>query len=88
MVFTYIRYDVLSVAFPEHSWIEEEFQLKSFRIENHYWKDFDNCQDFMHALSTALGVSQHEDWYKVSKSEITKHGGWGLLEKYTSFPNN
>jgi tRNA1(Val) A37 N6-methylase TrmN6 len=57
--------------YPNHDWLEWKFQ----RAAKNFWDDIENQKKFFEHLAKAMGVTSMEQWYKVSTSDVRKHGG-------------
>lgn len=69
---------------------------RHYRIENHFnpgtylprdsesrsWKTPELVRDYFEAIAKRLHVSEHTDWYRISRATIGKEGGSSLLDKF------
>jgi hypothetical protein len=46
------------------------------------WEDIESHKDFFDWLAKELGISNKEDWEKISKSAVEERGGSALLDRY------
>jgi len=51
-----------------------------------FWKDRNNSRLFFDRLKTKLNINDWEGWYHVTKKDITKYGGSGLLRSFGNSP--
>jgi hypothetical protein len=69
----------LKSAFPEHEWLEWKFRITPMG----WWKDKKNQKKYLEWLGkTVLKVESMQDWYKLTKSIVTKNHGMRLLAGY------
>jgi len=61
---------------------QTDFQIL-FLIEGH-WQDVNNQKQFFQRLSEELGIEELSDWYRVSRREVRRRGGWSLFTYYPS----
>lgn len=40
-----------------------------------YWKNYKNVNILLESIGKEIGIKKLEDWYKVTKKQIYKHGG-------------
>jgi hypothetical protein len=71
-------YDILKSTFPEHEWIPWKFHM----VSKGFWKDNSNQRWFMDWLGKQIGIEHYEDWYRISKEDIIRHGGIGVLRQH------
>ena len=64
----------LELRFPEF--------IVNGRIKAGTWNDIENHKIYMEWLGKKLGYTCQEDWYKISKKDLTDNYGYGLLTKY------
>ena len=48
-----------------------------------YWQDIKNQREYMDWVAQQLGVTNPEDWYKVSSQQVIKQGG-GVINAYNN----
>src|SRR5258708_7454890 len=65
----------LHSVYPEHNWILWKFK----GVPPGYWGKAGSHKLFFDWLYKALGYKCMDDWYNVTKEDITKNGGGGLL---------
>src|SRR5690349_18669365 len=46
------------------------------------WKNQQARRNYFDGLFKVLGYKQMDDWYKVTKQDIVKYGGGGLISSY------
>ena len=68
-------------TYPSHRWLILNFE--NHRIPKGYWKSYDNRRFFMDYLGVQLGFKTMEDWYRISKNDVSSGGGRKLLEKFS-----
>lgn len=61
--------------FPEHDWKPWKFKRTPSRI----WAQRAFRRAYFDSLSTELQLKTLDDWYRVTYSQVLKHGGAGLL---------
>jgi hypothetical protein len=47
-----------------------------------YWTCMKNQRKFLHWLANQLNIERDDDWYRITREEVQKLGGIGLLAKY------
>lgn len=70
-------------VFPEHTWGAHWFG----KVPQGHWKDMANTRAFVDWLGKELGFKEMRDWYKLTKEDVTKNGGSGLLSHYRGSPS-
>jgi phage anti-repressor protein len=71
-------YKMLKSVYCDHKWNSSQFNRKflgNWNVEVHR-------REFLDQLGLQLGFKELEDWYNITKKEITESGGSGLLSKY------
>lgn len=68
----------LQQLFPEHSWLPWRFKS----IPKTFWLDPANQRMFLDWLGKELRFKNKEDWMRLRKEDVIKHGGHGLLKRY------
>ena len=68
---------VMSV-YPEHNWLPWKFG----KVPVGYWNTKDNQRKFMDWFATQSGIYCMEHWQSITKKQIVKKGGEGLLAKH------
>lgn len=58
--------DLLRVAIPQHRWLPWKFAIKY----PSYWPDARNQMFFMNWAAEQLGVSSHDDWYRILPKQL------------------
>eukprot|EP01122_Echinamoeba_exundans_P000528 TRINITY_DN10462_c0_g1_i1.p1 TRINITY_DN10462_c0_g1~~TRINITY_DN10462_c0_g1_i1.p1 ORF type:complete len:429 (+),score=59.90 TRINITY_DN10462_c0_g1_i1:192-1478(+) len=69
-------------AYPEHKWKTWKFNA----VPKGFWDSAEHQRAFMDSLATHLNIAKMDDWYKLTKKDITDHGGRGLLDLFQSSP--
>lgn len=64
--------------FPNKDWKFPEFS----RRQRERWKDITKHRKFFDSLAVKLNLKTYEDWYQMSKNDINKGGGHGLMKHY------
>lgn len=49
-----------------------------------YWRNQANQRNFLENLARKLGIKDHRDWGKISRAQVYKHGGSGLLNHFNN----
>jgi len=65
----------LKSVYPEHNWKLWRFHSKP----KGYWNNEANHKQFFEWSKAQLGYKCMDDWYKVTREDIDKNGGGGLL---------
>jgi hypothetical protein len=65
-------------VYPNHKWFGWLFP----EIPHGYWHSKDNQRLYLDWLATVLRIKKPEDWKKVTKDDIVRTKGYGLLEQY------
>jgi hypothetical protein len=77
-------------AIPIDEVSEEELQKMSMtEKELSHWNDRNTQKDFFDRLAVKLGVdtTKPEQWNRVTKFNVIKRGGWGVLQHYNGSLN-
>lgn len=74
---------LLRSVFPDHVWETHRFGT----VPQGYWNDSENIHTFMRWLGKRIGVEEMKDWYKLTKEDVKKNGGWTLLGKFRDSPS-
>ena len=61
--------------YPEFEWLPWKFR----RTRNKFWSSADNRRQYMIWLEGELGITEIDQWYRVTKQTFKKHHGAGLL---------
>ena len=69
---------VLQSTFTDYKWKPWKF----LQVPKGFWDDINNRREYLHQLGTRLGYKNMEDWYKISRRDLTKNDGGGLLDIY------
>jgi hypothetical protein len=76
----------LRTVYPEYNWgplTPEHFKsTQSTRLPKGFWKDVKNQRAFVEELASKLGITQLDDWYKVTTRQFVQHGGGWLTNFY------
>eukprot|EP01118_Nematostelium_gracile_P020549 TRINITY_DN9997_c0_g1_i1.p1 TRINITY_DN9997_c0_g1~~TRINITY_DN9997_c0_g1_i1.p1 ORF type:complete len:135 (-),score=28.96 TRINITY_DN9997_c0_g1_i1:285-635(-) len=59
--------------------MQEETDKKTNKPWTSKWKREDS--EFFESLANTLGLKDKEDWYKIKKEDVIKHGGEKILQK-------
>lgn len=68
----------ITTNYPEHLWLPWKFQV----VPHNFWENKENVLAFLEHASSELKVSNLEDWYMVSKIQMSKLGGSRVLARY------
>jgi len=71
------------VAYPDYKWIIGRFKFSS----NHIWKDRNSVREFFQFCKNELQITNKEDWYRVSRVQISHLGGQHLIQLYGNLRN-
>jgi hypothetical protein len=83
-VFNHSLAAALKVVYPHHEWHEWKFSV----APRNYWSDPAAPQRFFDWISLKLGITDDrgvthlERWYSIKRTDITQHGGAGVLRKF------
>jgi hypothetical protein len=58
-------------TYPEHDWVVWKFQ----RVPAKFWGSVANQRTFLEFLGKQLKYTKMEDWYRLRREDIDKHGG-------------
>ena len=59
--------------------------IQSTKKSQDYWDDENNIQIFIEKIKKNLEITSHYDWNRISRKQILKFGGRGLLLKYSKY---
>src|SRR5689334_12993922 len=68
----------LKSVYPQHNWMPWKFK----RAPKGFWERLDNQLEYFNWLGNQLGYRSVDDWYNVTRDDIHRHGGQGLLHDY------
>lgn len=74
----------LKAIYPDHEWQEWRFTV----APRNYWKEEKTRREYFDFLAKQLGVRDQEGnlhldrWYKVTRSQVVKLGGSGVLKRW------
>lgn len=68
----------LQEIYPEHNWMPWKFR----HVTKGLWDKRDHQKQFFEWLGKELGYHSMDNWYSVTREDIDKHGGSGLLNAY------
>jgi len=71
---------LLSVIYPNETWILGRFES----CPKNVWKDHNNVREFLNYCKFECGIENQEDWYRISRDQISKLGGKHLLGVFGS----
>lgn len=71
--------DLLRDAFPEHETEWKRLYAVRPSVPEVYWEDEMHVKEFMETAAIELGLSSTSDWLRVSRAQIERLGGQGLL---------
>ncbi len=57
------------------------------RVPLGFWSDISNQRTFVVELAKKLNITNQQEWYKVTKATLLRHGCGGLLQKYDGSPS-
>ena len=55
------------------------------KSSSEYWEDQSNIEQFLRKLQETMNLKTANDWNKIKRKDIQKHGGDLLLKKYSIF---
>jgi len=69
-------------VYPEQKWLIWMFQ----QVPKGFWDSEENCREFLEWTSLQLNIDSKnvDNWYKVSKMDIERLGGSGMIHRYGS----
>lgn len=73
-------FSLLQNTFPEQEWRPEE--CRAGRLPRGHWGHPTIARDFLDSLAKSHGVTEAEEWQRVTSSDVVKAGGAGLLSVY------
>jgi len=68
---------LLLAAYPSHSWQVWKFD----KVPNRWWQDTANQKKYMESVRKQLNIKAMEDFYRLSKDDLTAAGGALLLRR-------
>jgi hypothetical protein len=68
----------LKAAYPEHEWRPWRFRTAPMG----FWQQRENQQWFMECLCADLGITTTEQRERITREDIQRYGGAGLLAEY------
>jgi len=74
---------MLQSVYPEHNWNIYKFD----KVPYGHWESMENQKKFMDWLGVELGVTEMQDWYKITQKEMEDKGASGLLSQYRDSPS-
>ncbi len=74
-------YAAIVLLFHWYKWDSTKFNC-AHRLPLGYWNVIDNQRAFLDDIAKKLNITQHEDWYRISRRVLQQHGGASLLSKY------
>ncbi len=63
---------------PKMDWLPWMFRT----VPQGYWKSDDNRKIYLKWLGKQLGFRKYDDWYRLTKDDITRHHGEGVFIMY------
>lgn len=60
---------------------------KSSRVPNGFWNIKQNRLDYLNWLGAQLDFKKMDDWYGITKKQISEKGGGGLLSHFKDSPS-
>eukprot|EP01114_Cavostelium_apophysatum_P016603 TRINITY_DN4763_c0_g1_i1.p1 TRINITY_DN4763_c0_g1~~TRINITY_DN4763_c0_g1_i1.p1 ORF type:complete len:587 (+),score=113.21 TRINITY_DN4763_c0_g1_i1:111-1871(+) len=74
---------LITSLLPHYPWKIYDFDA----IPLNYWCDPNNQKEFMNVISSRLGISRWQDWYSVTRADIVRAKGAGLLARFNNSPS-
>jgi hypothetical protein len=71
-------FKALSAVYPEFTWQAWRFPS---HVPSSHWESIANQQNYFDWLAEQLNITNTEDWYKVSPSQLRETGGTKLLKQ-------
>jgi hypothetical protein len=69
----------LKSIYPQHHWLLWKFEQS---VPDGFWNQKENQKEFMDWLYDELEYKHPNDWYNVTRKQISEKGGVVLLAKY------
>jgi len=70
--------EMLRSLYPDYDWQEWLFT----NAPHGFWRVPENQRRFMEWVGRKMGVCRWEDWYRVARKDVLRHGGEALLLRY------
>ncbi len=67
-----------------YNWDHSKFTSHILNVPHGHWNHLHHQHSFMSSLAQSLNITSANDWLKVNQGAILKHGGAGLLAKYSN----
>ena len=75
-------FDCLCSIYPDENWKIYDFYKK---IPISYWNSIDNQKDYLeNVIKEKLNIKEYKDWYDISFTQLTDHGGHIFSKLYSS----
>ena len=76
---------MLKIAYLHYKYDQDRWLLRIWEtLPKEHWEKKDNQRYYLEWLGKQLGISQLEDWYRVTAKVIQCNGGAVLLDKFNS----
>jgi hypothetical protein len=70
--------NLLEAIYPEHEWLPWKFPQAPAR----FWSQHANQRRYLDWLGNSMGFNSKDDYYKLTKADLTDTGGGALLQNY------
>eukprot|EP01118_Nematostelium_gracile_P007447 TRINITY_DN2432_c0_g2_i1.p1 TRINITY_DN2432_c0_g2~~TRINITY_DN2432_c0_g2_i1.p1 ORF type:complete len:326 (+),score=60.54 TRINITY_DN2432_c0_g2_i1:44-1021(+) len=74
----------LQRTYPDHHWLIWKFDGSTVRGT---WDHIQPQKERLNEIAKGLNINELEDWYSITKAQISEKGGGGLLNKYGNSPS-
>jgi len=60
-----------------------KLEIRKFnKVPQSYWESITNQRNFLEEIAKNLNITQLDDWYRVTQTDLKKRGGSALLKRY------
>ena len=76
--------DIKNLAYPDYdfSYLRERTNKQK---PKGYWDSLENIQKFLLEFASSYNIKSSNDWYRISRKQLSDFGGHSLLSKYSLF---
>jgi hypothetical protein len=72
----------LQFVYPTIPWLTQQYMI----VPSRYWNDHNKHRAFFDWIADNLNITNYQQWYDITRSDIDELGGQGLLEYYDGLP--